>query len=381
MASRRRSSRRRSVRSRAPARRRTTARRAAPRRRAPTRRPATTCSSATELSLGARFALAQLDPFHISVTGAKIPDSTVIPSLSITDVEIANQSSTAVAGELHAIAFRPAYVTGRVSAGSGVGTVAWPATFAGSNRSKAVAYGAAIELNRPVAHAIRMSSPVAPTSATGFVHIALSTESHYGVTTWQWPTTIAQLSGCQYYKRVTLASLTQSPLTFINKYIDDTAFRYRDPLSIVGQATSVDFQADLSWGALIVMVEGAPISQIVLSFEHLLITEGLPQKDGPIIGSIAAAASPGTISSVSQMSATTEPFHTEADQNSYVQEGISALAEGAREQGAAVFNNVAVPLLERAGRAAVNGATAQFMAMTGMGGIAGVNSNPHRLEA
>ena len=32
-----------------------------------------------------------------------------------------------------------------------------------------------------------------------------------------------------FYRKVTLASLTQSPLTVVNKFLDQTAFRYTDP--------------------------------------------------------------------------------------------------------------------------------------------------------
>lgn len=90
----------------------------------------------------------------------------------------------------------------------------WGATYAANstNRSKRTAYDAAIELTRPVAHAVRLSCPLAPTQASGFVHMALATETNWGSTLWQFPNTVAQMSGCQHYKRVTLASLTQSLL-------------------------------------------------------------------------------------------------------------------------------------------------------------------------
>jgi len=373
-------SRKRSVsRRRAAPRRRSTYRRAAPRR---SRRMArTACVCPGDLSPGAKFALAQLDPFAVQATGAKIPDSTTIPSISSTDIEQVSLLSSAVATDLGGMAFRPQYTWGTQTATAGA-TLGWGVGYANNsaNRSKRTPYGAAIELTRPVAHAIRISSPVAPTSATGFVHIAISTESTFGASTWQYPTTVALISGCQFYKRVTLASLTQSPMTIINKWLDDTAFRYSGPASDLSSGTGNSWQTDFSWGTIVIITEGVPVSSTVISAEHLLMSEGIPQKDGPIIGSAAASSSSGTLSAVSGMTASTEPFHSEAEQEGYVQRGANALLRGAREQGAAIVNNVAVPVLESVGAHAVNTALAYFQqSIVGTGGIGGVNNNAGRI--
>jgi len=329
-----------------------------------------------ELTPGNKFALAQLDPFHSSVLGAKIPDSNTQPSISSSDIEQISVTSSSTATHVNGVAFRPQYTWGVVYGTAGA-AVDWGAGYAGSNRSKRTAYNNAIELTRPVAHAIRLSSPVAPTAASGFVHIAISTETTYGEVTWKFPTTVAEISGCQFYKRVTLASLTQSPLTVINKWIDDTAFRYSSPTSGQILSTAQGFQTDFSWGVIVVLYEGVPTSTAVLSAEHLLISEGIPQKDSPIIGTPAATSSPGLMSSTSDMQANTEPFHTEAEQDSYIQQGLNQFAQGAREQGEAVFQNVAVPLVRAAGRAVVSSAaeTAYRMAF----GIGGVNNNANRI--
>jgi len=325
--------------------------------------------------------MAQLDPFDISVSGAKIPDSTVIPSISTTDVEQVTLASSAVLTDLNGMAFRPAYTWGTVNATAGA-AVTWGIAYATNaiNRSKRTAYNSAIELFRPVAHAIRISSSLAPTTASGFVHIAISTESEFGNVTWTYPTTVAQISGCQFYKRVTLASLTQSPLTIINKWMDETAFRYNAPNSDVATGTSMSFHTDRSWGTIVILTEGAPVSSNILSAEHLLISEGIPQKDGPILGSPAAANSPGVIASTASMVSNSEPTHTEGDQQGYIERGLNHLAAGARAQGEAVFNQVAVPLLQHAGQQSVNMASAYaYQAMFGRGGLTGVNSNAGRL--
>jgi len=335
----------------------------------------------SDLTPTQKYMFAQLDPFDTKASGAKIPDSNMMPSITNTDTDLLTLASSATASDLRGMAFRPAYKYGVVLGGAGP-TVDWGVTFASTaiDRSKITPYSNQIELTRPTAHAIRITSPVAPTAATGFVHLGISTESFYGATTWALPTTIAAMANLQFYKRVTLASLTQSPLTMINKWIDDTAFRYSSPASTAGQATSNEFQTDLGWGIMVIMIEGVPTSSNVLSIEHLLLSEGIPQRDGVFIGSQAAPNAPAAVAATTSAIAEIEPFHNEAQQDSYINQGLTAMANGARASGEMAFNNFALPLLERFGFA--TGATAATVAaqrIAGVGGIPGVNANPARL--
>jgi len=356
------------------------------RRRAPVRRARTSrkskCVCPTAMNPGTKFIMAQLDPFDPAVNGAKIPDSNTMPSIANSDTDIVNMSSTATVTDLNGLAFRPQYTWATVAATGGA-SLTWVAAYGGAtNRSKRTAYLAAMELTRPVAHAVRISSPVAPTAASGFVHIGLSHESTLTETTWTYPTTIAEMSNLQHYKRVTLASLTQSPLTVINKWLDDTAFRYSSPAANLKSTGSdgAEFQTDYSWAVIVIMTEGVPASTTTLSCEHLLLSEGLPKKDGVIIGTVAAANSPQSLSAASSLSTVQEPFHTEAEQDSYIQRGINAVAQGAAAHGENLFQEVAVPLMQRAGAYGLNTAAGYaFNALAGIGGIAGVNNNANRL--
>lgn len=361
--------------------RRTYKRRTATRRVSRTTRSRSACVCPGDLAPATKFALAQLDPFHSNAMGAKVPDSNTQPSVSTTDTEQVTLLSAGLATDLFGMAFRPQYTWGTVAATPG-SSLSWGGTYTVNslNRSKRAAYAAAIELTRPVAHAVRLSSPLAPTAASGFVHIAISTETTFGVGTWQFPTTIAQISGCQFYKRVTLASLTQSPLTIINKWIDDTAFRYSSPTSDLAQGGGAAFQSDFAWGAIVMILEGCPIGVNVISAEHLLMSEGIPQKDSPIIGTPAAASSPGTLQATSDMQSRSEPFHTEAEQEGYIQRGVNAFAQGVAEQGDRLYDRVGVPLLNAVGQQATSSALNMFYnAITGTGGMNGINSNPNRL--
>jgi len=334
-----------------------------------------------ELSPAAKFALAQIDPFHPKTMGAKIPDSNTMPSIANSDIDIVNHPS-ATGGQLSGIAFRPNYTWGTVPASSGI-TLGWGAAFTTNavNRQKRSNYATVIELARPVAHAIRLSSSLAPTAATGFVHIGLSHETTYGAATWDYPTDVTSISGLAYYKRVTLASLTQSPLTVINKWLDETAFRYVSPSTNQGTSTATGFQTDYGWANIVVIVEGAPAGVSPLSYEHLLLSEGLPQKDAVIIGSQAAPNSPGIMQATSTMQSNTEFAHSEEQQESYISRGVQELAAGARDAGEKAFNEVAVPILHSVGQAVVNtGLAYAYSRIRGTGGLPGVNSNPARLS-
>lgn len=368
--------------------RRTSVRRSRPqaRRRIVRKMQSHVCSQ--ELTPTAKFALAQIDPFDPKCLGAKVPDSNTMPSIANQDVDQIGLSVGADAATVpYAIAFSPAYQQAYLRSGVSAGAVNWSINGWQDRRNRG-SVNTAIEGIRPVAHAIRMSCALAPTSTTGFVHVGLATENRYGFAPGvpDFPSTVNEMTGLPHYRRFTLASLTQSPVTAINKWIDETAFRYdavgvdqsfSDPAVALSDTT---FNFNRSWAFIIVMVEGAPINTTALSFEHLLSTESLPRRNAFIMGNLAAPNSPGTISAVSAMQADTDFVHTEAEQDSYVSGALSELARGAHTAGEAVYENVAKPLLQRVGNHAMNAAVNYaYNAMTGTGGISGVNSNPNRL--
>lgn len=376
------------------ARSRATGSRYAPSRYAPTRRRAPVrrrrvysravrdqsgnCSCPGDMSASQKFLLAQIDPFDPRTLGAKVPDAATMPSLSVVDVENAGLTLT-VATTQRCFAFNPQYTVAYVNSVEGAAGWTWPAAFGGtSDRSKRTAYISAYELDRPVAHAVRLSSPVAPTSATGFVHIAIAFEAMLGVTSWQWPTTTAGLSGYAFYKRVTLASLTQSPLTIVNKFCDETAFRYSSAntglLSAGTASTNNEFQVNRSWGTILVAVEGVN-SLAPLEVENLLMTEATPQSSSVLTGTSAAPFQPSVLAGAGHASANMDFAHTEAQQDSYVSQGINAIAEGMQSAGNEAFHGIVLPLLQNVGYGAAQAAVQRGL------GIGGVNNNPMRLAA
>lgn len=356
--------------------------------RRPARRVKRGPRTPAELTPAAKFALAQLDPFEPKCLGAKIPDSNTMPSLANCDTDQVNIVPPGFAGDLVAWAFRPSYIEAAFRANSGTTSVTW--ANAANSRRNFTNVAASVEAIRPVAHAIRMSSSLPPTTAAGFVHVGISVESRrapVASTNPDWPTTVNQMTGLAYYKRFTLASLTQSPVTCINKWLDDSGFRYDDPNAIAGligtgtilPTNTLNFWD--SWGTLIVMVEGHNSTVTSpLSVEHILLTECIPRKDAFVLGSQAAPHSAGTLSATSVMAGETDFAHTEAQQDTYIQQGLEAFQRGAALAGERVYNDVAVPLLGRFGSAVINtGMAMAINAVTGRGGLMGINANPSRL--
>jgi len=371
---------------RAPARRRTYKRATSSRRSPRAVRPKkSACVCPNELTPSAKFALAQLDPFEPLAQGAKVPDSTTIPSIANCDTDQV-ALTTAATQTLAAIAFWPSYTNAVLPATWTAGVLTWNTTLVQDRRNQA-AVVTNIEGIRAVAHAIRLSCSLSATSATGFVHIGIGTESRLSTssTLWQLPTTVNEMTGLAHYKRFTLSSLTQSPITAINKWLDETAFRYDIPEAAntptTASSTFANFTFGSTWGQLVVMVENVPASSTIISAEHILLSEMIPKKTGFLIGSQAAPNSPGTMSAVSSMTAETDFAHTEAGQEGHIQQGLSALQRGAAAAGEQIYQTVAVPLAQRVGGMAVNAAFNYGMAaVMGVGGLPGQNSNPNRLS-
>jgi len=359
-----------------------------------------TTGGSNQIDPGTKFILAQADPFMTKAFGGKIPDSSTIPSVATPlqwNVPLATPSQNPSFSCCWA--FSPSVYSNFTTAlGSNSTTWSWP-----SLPVSAPIYAGfvnAFEAYRPIAHAIRLSCPLAPTSTTGFVHIALAVETNVGasgLSTAQFnnfATTLSNLSGYTFYKRVTLASLTQSPITLVNKWTDETAFRYSSPtvnfdetppagtsdqISTSKAMAANSFNIPLSWGTLLVAVEGiAPsggsIVSTPLQAEVVLHTEGIPQKSGVLIGSTAAAYDSGTLNAVSQAVANTDFAHTESEQKTYERSFGEQVVQAMSDAGMNP-NNVARHFGGRVAEMAVNAAGAFIGGL----GVGGVNNRPNRL--
>jgi len=360
------------------------------RRRTTRRRVADPCKCPGELTPGDKFVMIQSDPFDTKYFGAKIPDSSTIPSIA-TPLQWNQSLSTPSVNPsfAHAWAFQPNVSQSYFYAtGTSATAWTWSATDSGDypNRNTFLAQ---FEATRPTAHAIRLSCPYAPTSTTGFVHIAIATETTYNsagsavAPVTQLAPNLSDLSNYTFYKRVTLASLTQSPITLINKWTDETAFRYSAPnISQAGSAGNpLTFHIPNSWGMLVVAVEGVsssttPAVITPLQAEIAFHTENIPNRTSTLIGSTAAAYSSGVLNAVSQAVANTDFAHTEDQQEStirsYADEVANAMGTSTSE-----LQGVAFDMAKGLGRMAMRYAAGGVLRYAR--GIGGVNNDPNRL--
>jgi len=347
-------------------RRRTTIRR----RRAPIRRKMKRGRGLT------KFELAQVNPFDRKVDGVKIPDSNTQPSDTARSEDRVALTSLA-SGFAGVVAFNPTLANNSVTSTPVSATVwSWPAAYGGGVFSdQTVNYQSAYSSIRIVAHGLKLSCPAAPTSVTGFVHIACIPMSDYGSSTWSLPTTIGQLAQLPWYKRLTLAALTQRTFTVVNKFIDCTATRYFDPGSdLVGNSTDIAFQMGTSWGVIVVAVEGAPTTPTaVLSVENLVHYEGIPKFSSNQNSSPAANYDPQQLATTSRISANGGSGFFEGDERTALGAAYAAATSGMYQAGNEIVNDYVLPGLARAGYAATY-ATAGALAGRFGGGIQGVNT-------
>lgn len=354
-----------------PVRRRASVARVYPRRPAPL--------GLTSLSKTIRkvpFLMAHIDPFLPVVRGVKVPDSNTMESDTALCTD--EYSFTITTGtNVKCAAFNPSLTSTVVGSTEGAGAWTWAAAFAGGTDVAQLAnIQAASTAFRTVAHGIRISSTLAPTAATGFVHIAVYSPSTYGATTWPFPTTLSQMRDLPFYRKVTLASLTQSPLTVVNKFLDQTAFRYTDPSEqSAGYANTSrgNFHITHSWATIFVAVEGAPSASNALGIEMILHTETISKAGATNSSSPAAPGNSRLMESAAHMAANTEASHFESEQGTLYQratdavsEGLQAGAENIAEWGAGVLRHATE-------RAVYTGAGMLFNAVAARVGTQNVN--------
>lgn len=307
---------------------RVSSRRIAPRR---TTRPR--AMSAAEPSIGrsgSKYIHAQADPFSEQVDGVKIPDANSQPSVAIKAEDAWTMSTGAVQTSTFA-SFNPStskmFVQGVYASAT---SCTWTAAFGGStSSSKNSKLISDMELVRPVAHAVRITSGLAPTTTTGFVHVAVFTQALYNQSTWTYPTTIADLSNVPGYNRIPIARLTAEGLTIVNRPLDCTSQRYVDTDSGGYNNADVDgFHVPYQWGSICVAVEGAPASSTVLSVESILHMECIPRATSISTPSPAASYSPAALGGASNSLSKTVSTFLDGDKSKRVQESVSNAKRG-----------------------------------------------------
>jgi len=326
-----------STRSRMPARRRAPARRRVTRRRAPLRRRARASTARRRAPARRRqmsrmltkYELGQVNPFDQQVSGVKIPDSNTQPSDTARCEDRLTISSDATINA-NCYAFMP-NVAKYAASGTGVtsATWGWPGSFAGTASSNSTNYVSSFQAVRTAAHGIRISSQAAPTTITGFVHVALYPIGTWSNTTWAYPTSLSQMSQLPWYRRFTVASLTQRSVTVVNKFIDGTASRYFDPSSdLADTGTDISFQFAGGWCAVLVAHEGCPVSTSILSVENLVHYETLQKIGASGSQSPAAQYNVSELEDVSRIASQGNAIFLEGEESSQIRQAMSILGRG-----------------------------------------------------
>lgn len=265
-----------------------------------------------------QYQLAQVDAFDPRAVGVKIPDSNTTPSCG---VMVSDDLNLTIPGTNYAscYAFQPSVGCTMITANpSAANAWTWPAAFAGvTQSSKYSTVGSNYDLYRPVAHGVRISSSLSTTSASGFVHVAVY-PSRTTKTTWDFPTSLALMSECMWYTRVTVSSLTQTPYVIQNKFLDCTAQRYIDTANgsnTVGDTPTAGSRAGVinvanEWCTILIAIEGAAVGGVLtapVSVETLVHYEALPSPGGVQAGAPAAQFDPQDLQGASTIAAQTDP--------------------------------------------------------------------------
>lgn len=318
-------------------RRRTPARRTSRRsyrRRAPTRRRRSMRRKPMAIS---KFTLAQLDPFSEKVAGVKIPDVNTQPSATV----VAEDEWAITTGGTYgtqAAVFRPTLNSNIVNGTTSSSTVwSWTAGYAGASQSsKYLGIYNNNSLIRICAHGIRLTSALAPTSVTGYVHIAIVVHSNFSASTWDYPISIEQMQTSQWYKRIPLAVLTQKPYKVVNKILDSNGFRYFDPQSdLISSATDVELQS-AGWADIMVAVSGVPLNTNAISVESIVHYETIPSNGSALTTSPAAPASSASVEQATNVANATPAVHEEGMFGNF----FAGAAEAVGDIGRAAYGSV-----------------------------------------
>jgi len=329
-----------------------------------------------------KFLMAQINPFERQCFHVRVPDESTAPSSSFYTYDEVNVALGAGSFTGNALAQyyypnpRYVYTKSVVAAGSQPANWAWDSLYGSKfETSRYSSISQQYSLTRPVAHGIRITCGLAPTDTTGFCHIALYSLSDYNVSTWNLPLNFSDMTELPYYKRVTLASLTQNPLIVVNKFLDQTAFRYTDVSS--GEQGNIgnpgSFHVANSWMGIMVVVEGhkqAPGVSII-SVESICHFEGQSKYGGITQDIPAETPNPTFMAAASETVANTDSTFT--DDSDSMKNRLS----GALNKFATAAGETAVNYAVGAGVAALQMGAKRMRSNSY--GISGVNSSTGRL--
>lgn len=302
-----------------------------------------------------KFIAAQLNPFDERVAGVKIPDENTVPSVTFAVEDSLTLSSNATYGTACFAVRSPitsAYV-GSTSASTTSWT--WNAAFgSSSNASEQSSIVAAMDLMRTAAYGVRVSCPLAATTASGYIHICTTAQNFRGQTTWSYPTSLSDMSKQPGYKKFTLSSLTQRPLVVTAKPIDNSAYRYFDPESdLAANAIDLEFH-NSGWQDILIAISDVPLAVVpTVSIERIQHVEAIPNKSNFLVGSTPSPSYPQVMQAAANIAAETPAVRTESGM---FQQFSDRVSQGAWRYATDTANRVAEAALDSAGNVGYYGA-------------------------
>lgn len=251
-----------------------------------------------------QYLIAHTDPFRESALGVKVPDQNTAASGTAVSYGRATATTDATyGGWVGAFRYHPKGTSVSATGVATANTWTWQASFAGLNAATNLSslssqYGAI----RCVGWGIHISCRQSDANAEGTVHIAHVPDVLNG-STWELPTSVAQMQSCGGYKNIRVSQLAKTSTTEVGRFTDQTAFRYIDP-GLSDYAAPNIFPTS-GWCTIVVFIEGAKTNSAVLEIDTVHHWEGL-QSQGQGINPITAAApfSPSVIAAVTHVSET-----------------------------------------------------------------------------
>lgn len=284
-------------------------RRTTTRRRTQAPRASSAPTKMTGTSQGDKYVLSQADPFDENVDGVKIPDANSQPSVPL-KAEDSWDVSTGATYPCTVLGVNPSLVkTFYAGTPASATTWTWNAAYGSSSNSvKLTQLRSDFELFRPVAHAVRITSGLAPTAATGFLHVCVFTMATFGQTTWPCPTSIAEMQSVPGYKRIPIGRLTAEGLTVVNRPLDTTSQRYIDTDNdIYASSATNEFNVPFQWGTILIAVSGAPLSATPVAVENIIHVECIPRSSAISQATPAAKYNVAALAGASHANAATSP--------------------------------------------------------------------------
>lgn len=257
-----------------------------------------------------KFTLAQVNPFNRDCYDCRIPDTNTAPSSSFSSYD--EVSPVTFGTDAVCYAFIPSLRCSRLASSNNGGSTSWSWTTVATVQTAVTnfnALNAQYNLYRPVAHGVRITSGLAATTASGYVHICLYSQSLAGSTNFVMPNNVADMATCPFYKRINIASLVQDPVIFVNKYMDETAHVYREVEKGFGTNAEAQYiQTTWGWMTIMVAIEGFPSGTNPITVEVITHYEGQSNFGAMITDQPAEVPNQPVMAATSAISAIRDPL-------------------------------------------------------------------------